>query len=76
MSHPYFQGKGIGKMLCEHRINLIETNTDVKLIIVRTTQLASKFYGKMGFDLEKVKKYFLAKGCDLYQMNLIVNTDK
>lgn len=76
MIHPDFQGKGIGKLLCEHRINLIKVNTEIKLIIVRTTQLVSKFYAKMGFDLEKVEKNFGAKGFDLHQMELIINTDK
>jgi len=76
MIHPDFQGKGIGKLLCEHRINLIKANSDIKLIVVRTTQLVSMFYAKMGFDFKKIEKDLWAKGFDLYQMELIINADK
>lgn len=67
--HPDFQGKGIGKKLLLHRINHIQ-NKEIKLIIVRTSQLAYKFYQKVGFELEKTEKDFWAKGFDLYQMKM------
>ena len=37
---------------------------------LRTTQLAFQFYEKMGFELDKTKKDFWAKGFDLYQMKM------
>jgi ribosomal protein S18 acetylase RimI-like enzyme len=40
------------------------------MIIVRTSQLAYKFYQKVGFELEKTEKDFWAKGFDLYQMKM------
>ncbi|WP_041264865.1 GNAT family N-acetyltransferase [Bernardetia litoralis] len=67
--HPNFQGQGIGKQLLLHRINHIK-NKGIKLIVVRTSQLAYKFYQKAGFELEKTEKDFWAKGFDLYQMKM------
>ena len=69
MIHPEYQGKGVGKELTQYRINLIKASSkNIELIVVRTTQLTYKFYQKMGFTLETVKKDFWAKGFDMYQM--------
>lgn len=68
--HPDFQGKGIGKQLTLHRINMIRDNLAVAVIVVRTTQLVYRFYQKMGFTLVKVEKDFWAKGFDLYLMKI------
>ncbi|MCG9972778.1 GNAT family N-acetyltransferase [Christiangramia crocea] len=65
---PELQGQGIGRKLAQHRIDHIKKNTGVDLIIVRTSQLAYRFYEKMGFELEKIERDFWAKGFDLYQM--------
>ncbi len=67
--HPDFQNKGVGKKLLLDRINHIKSKK-IKIIRVRTSQLAYKFYQKMGFDLEKMEKDFWAKGFDLYQMKM------
>ncbi|WP_282016113.1 GNAT family N-acetyltransferase [Marinifilum flexuosum] len=74
MIDPKHQGKGIGKKLTQHRINHLNDNLNVELIIVRTSQLVCKFYEKMGFELEKIEKDFWAKGFDLYQMKMDNNT--
>ena len=70
MIHPDFHGKGIGKKLTHHRINKIKENPNINLIVVRTSQLANKFYGKMGFELKRVEKDFWAEGLDLYLMEI------
>ncbi|SEB68057.1 N-acetylglutamate synthase, GNAT family [Tenacibaculum sp. MAR_2009_124] len=72
--HPNHHGKGIGKKLTLHRINLIKTNINIDTIIVRTSQLTYKFYQKMGFQVDSVTDNFWAKGFDLYLMSL--NTNK
>lgn len=71
MIDPKSQGNGIGKKLTQYRINHLNGNPNIDLIIVRTTQLVYKFYEKMGFELEKVEKDFWAKNFDLYQMRMI-----
>ncbi|MCX7547239.1 GNAT family N-acetyltransferase [Xanthomarina sp. F1114] len=63
-------GKGIGKKLTQFRIDHINKNRKIEVIVVRTTQLAYKFYEKMGFELEFVEPDFWAKHFDLYQMKL------
>ena len=69
MIHPEYQGKGVGKELTQYRINLIKASSkNIKLIVVRTSQLTFKFYQKMGFRLDKIEKDFWAKDFDLYQM--------
>jgi len=75
MIDPEFQGKGIGKKLTKHRINHLNKNPNIELIVVRTTQLVYKFYEKIGFKLEKVEKDFWAKGFDLYLMQMNNNTN-
>lgn len=70
MVEPKSQGKGIGEKLMKYRINHLIGKPKIELIIVRTTQLAYKFYEKMGFELEQVEKDFWAKSFDLYQMKM------
>lgn len=67
---PKAQGKGIGKKLIQYRINRLNGNPNIELIVVRTSQLAYQFYEKMGFELEKIEKDFWAKNFDLYQMQM------
>ena len=64
------QGKGIGKKLIQYRITLLSKNPKVEFIVVRTSQLAYKFYEKMGFELEFIEKDYWAKNFDLYQMKM------
>ncbi|MDN5201923.1 GNAT family N-acetyltransferase [Fulvivirgaceae bacterium BMA10] len=68
--HPDSQGKGLGSSLIEFRIEQITRIPEVKIIAVRTSQLAFKFYEKFGFKLKETIKDFWAKGFDLYNMEL------
>ncbi len=72
MLHPEYHRKGLGKQLTLHRINHIKNNPEISEIIVRTSQLAFRFYEKAGFKLFRTKKDFWAKGYDLYEMKLQV----
>lgn len=73
MIHPDYQGKGIGKSLTNHRIDIIKKQTAARTIVVRTTQLAYQFYEKVGFELINTEKDFWAKGFDLYYMVIELN---
>ncbi|OKL41091.1 GNAT family N-acetyltransferase [Pontibacter flavimaris] len=68
--HPNFQGKGIGRRLLQHRLQVIRNKPSINAVIVRTTQLVYRFYEKTGFALEKTEKDFWAKGFDLYQLRM------
>lgn len=66
------QGKGIGKELVRHRVEHIKKNSTAKIIVVRTSQHASGFYAKLGFQLVRTEKDFWAEGFDLYQMTMVL----
>lgn len=70
MIHPEHQGRGVGKALTQHRIGKIRALNWVREIEVRTSQLAFKFYEKMGFELQNIEANFWAEGLDLYLMKV------
>jgi len=70
--HPDYQGKGVGKQLLNYRIARVKLNQKIKYIEVRTSQMAFKFYKKVGFELETIEKDFWAKGFNLYLMKLYI----
>ena len=74
--HPQYQGQKIGQKLTRYRIDYIQNNSDTEVILVRTSQLAYKFYEKIGFELEKIEKDYWAKGFDLYQMIIKINNQE
>ena len=67
---PKSQGKGIGKALTQYRIKHLIEHPEIDIISVRTTQLAFRFYEKMGFELETIATDFWAENFDLYQMRM------
>lgn len=73
MIAPNHHGKGVGKQLLEHRINHVKENKAIDTIVVRTTQLAYRFYEKAGFILEETKKDYWADGFDLYLMKMTID---
>ncbi len=66
--NPNYQGKGLGQKLVGHCMTQIESSEKVNQIIVRTSQLADKFFSKFGFELVETKKDYWGKGLDLYFM--------
>lgn len=66
--HPGFHGRSLGSALLNHRISLIERLPSIRVIKVRTSQLAYKFYEKHGFQLLEKLENFWGKGFDLYTM--------
>lgn len=65
---PDFQSKGIGSALLRHRLNLLDEMKSIESVVVRTSQLAFKFYEKNGFVLKQVHKDYWAPGYDMYKM--------
>ena len=69
MIHPDHHGKGIGSKLTQHRIDCVKQHPlGYTRIIVRTSQLAYKFYEKMGFRLVEITENYWAEGYHLYLM--------
>lgn len=69
---PEHHGRGYGKALTLYRIKEVRQRRDVNQLIVRTSQLAYKFYQKMGFELEHVEVDYWAVGYDLYLLRMEV----
>lgn len=72
MVHPNYQGKGIGTVLTEFRLQSIAMFPDVEKIIVRTSQKVSDFYARFGFKLKQTQKDYWAKGLDLHYMEIVL----
>ncbi len=66
--HPDYQGKSLGSKLLQFRLEKIKTISSITKIIVRTSQLAYKFYEKQGFKLLEITKDYWAEGLDMYFM--------
>jgi ribosomal-protein-alanine N-acetyltransferase len=73
--HPDHQGKSLGSLLLNYRIDKLKEFQALKTITVRTSQLVYRFYEKQDFELVEVIKDYWAKGFDLYRMNY-KRTDK
>lgn len=71
MVDPDFQGKGIGKLISTHRLQILTDNPQILEIFVRTSQLVYGFYEKQGFHLTKIVKDYWAPGFDLYDMKYV-----
>ncbi len=65
------KGRGIGSQLVTHRLQHIQDNPTIQQIIVRTSQLAYRFYEKCGFTLKETQKNYWAEGFDLYYMEFL-----
>lgn len=67
--HPDYKGKGIGSLLVEYRLNIVQKHYPlVNKLVSRTSQLAESFYKKHGFNTIKVVKDHWAAGIDLHLM--------
>jgi len=69
--HPDFQGKSLGSTLLNYRIEKLFKFDGLQKILVRTSQLAYKFYEKQGFKLIEITEDYWAKGFHLYKMEYI-----
>ncbi|MES2678939.1 MAG: GNAT family N-acetyltransferase [Bacteroidota bacterium] len=69
--HPEFHGRGLGTALLQHRLQKLKAFKDLRRIVVRTSQLAYRFYEKSGFSLIEKKADYWAKGFDLYLMEYL-----
>lgn len=68
--HPDFQRMSFGSKLLQYRIDKLQ-QLNVPVIIVRTSQLAHKFYQKQGFELMKIIEDYWAKDFHLYKMKYV-----
>lgn len=67
---PDEKGKGYGTRLIEHCLAHLREKPDLKRIIVRTSQLAFKFFQKFEFAVIRIEKDYWGPGLDLYYMEM------
>lgn len=67
---PNWQGKGVGRLLVSHRVEAMRKHPNTEQAVVRTSQLAYRFYEKMGFRLEKTQEHYWAPNLHLHQMSM------
>lgn len=65
--HPDYYGKGIGTAIAQHCLNILHTLSQDK-IVVRTSQLAYKFFERLGFTLTHTEDNYWGDGLHLYYM--------
>ncbi len=68
MVDPSAQGKGLGRELLDFRLAFLRQNPEIKLVTVRTSQMAYLFYEKAGFLPVEIIPDYWAEGFDLYRM--------
>lgn len=68
--HPDSQGKGLGRQLALHGMQVLRDNPAVQHIEVRTSQLVYPFYEKLGFVLRFTEDNYWGQGMHLYHMDL------
>lgn len=66
--HPDFKGYGLGKEAVEFCIAKLQNDVRVQMLVVRTSQLAYKFFECFNYKLVKTEKDYWATGLDLYLM--------
>jgi ribosomal-protein-alanine N-acetyltransferase len=57
--HPTFQGKGIGKQMTNHLLDILKGKKEVEKISLKTAQFTDGFYAKRGFkEIKRVKDFW------------------
>jgi GNAT superfamily N-acetyltransferase len=70
--HPKAQGKGLGSQLVQYRIEKVKRIPEIKILTVRTSQVAHQFYARFDFELIETIRDYWAVGFDLYHMEMEV----
>jgi ribosomal protein S18 acetylase RimI-like enzyme len=68
--HPAHRHKGLGQSAVRHCLDILRSSPDVKKLVVRTSQVAYRFFEKFGFRTVFREKEYWAPGFDLYQMEM------
>ena len=68
MMHPDHQKKGYGSELLLHRLDILKSDKNIRIIEVRTSQMSYGFYEKHGFKIINTIDNYWAPGYHLYEM--------
>ena len=67
---PSYHGFGFGKKLVNYCIKILKNNRKLNVIEVETSNLTYKFYEKLNFKIEYIKKDYWPNNDDLYFMKI------
>ena len=67
---PNYHGFGFGKKLVNYCIKILKNNRRLNVIEVETSNLTYKFYKKLNFKIEYIKKDYWPNNDDLYFMKI------
>ena len=67
---PNYHGSGFGKKLVNYCIKILKNNRRLNVIEVETSNLTYKFYEKLNFKIEYIKKDYWPNNDDLYFMKI------
>ena len=67
---PNYHGFGFGKKLVNYCIKILKNNRKLNVIEVETSNLTYKFYEKLNFKIEYIKKDYWPNNDDLYCMKI------
>ena len=67
---PNYHGLGLGKKLVNHCIKILKNDRKLSVIEVETSNLTYKFYEKLNFKIEYIKKDYWPNNDDLYFMKI------
>ena len=67
---PNYHGLGLGKKLVNHCVKILKNDRKLSVIEVETSNLTYKFYEKLNFKIEYIKKDYWPNNDDLYFMKI------
>ena len=67
---PAFHSNGLGTKLVNHCIDILKKDNQLNVIQLETSNVTYKFYEKMNFKLQYIKKEYWPNNDDLYFMNM------
>jgi ribosomal protein S18 acetylase RimI-like enzyme len=68
--HHNFIGEGYGRKAVEECLKILKNAPAVDVLKVRTSQLAYKFFERLGYKITYTEKNYWGTGLDLYEMEM------
>lgn len=67
---PDYHSNGLGTKLVNHCIDILKRDHQLNVIQLETSNLTYKFYEKLNFKIQYIKKEYWPNNDDLYFMNM------
>ena len=67
---PHYHNNGLGTKLVNHCIDILKRDHQLNVIQLETSNLTYKFYEKLNFKIQYIKKEYWPNNDDLYFMNM------